>query len=325
MILVRSPLRITLGGGSTDLPSYADKYGGFSITAAIDRYVYVSVINPFFPGIFVKYSQLEHVASIEYIRHPIIRETLRLVGPGVTQLEITTLADIPGRTGLGSSSSFTTGLLMAFAAFHHRIESPYELARLATEIEMRRLAQPIGPQDAYSAAYGGLLALTFQRDGTSVTALHLSAERQHDLEDRLLLFFTGITRAAATQLAEQQQKIQEHDAAILENLHMVKALGLLTRRELEDGDLDALGELLTEQWRLKQQRGTQMTSLAIQQWHALGLANGALGGKLVGAGGGGFLLFYATDARRLRTAMRGVGLQEVRFRFDFEGTKVLVS
>jgi D-glycero-alpha-D-manno-heptose-7-phosphate kinase len=324
MIITRSPLRITLGGGGTDLPSYSCRHGGFLIAAAIDKYVYVTVMRPFTPGIYLKYSRLEHVEQVDEVQHPILREAIRLLDFKTPQLEITTLADIPAGTGLGSSGSFTTALLKALYAHRRRLLHPSELAELACHIEIERLGEPIGKQDQYIAAYGGLTCFTFRPDGT-VTAepLKISMDTLFDLEDNCLLFFTGYARSASAILKDQHQRTQSADAEMINNLHYVKELGLRSRQLLEAGDTRGFAALLHEHWEHKQRRSNGMSNDHINRWYELGRANGALGGKLVGAGGGGFLLFYAEDHRRLRQAMAEAGLEEVRFRFDFDGTKVL--
>jgi D-glycero-alpha-D-manno-heptose-7-phosphate kinase len=326
MIITRSPLRITLGGGGTDLPSYYREHGGFLIAAAIDKYVYVTVMRPFVPGIFLKYSQLEHVDRVDDIHHPIIREGMRLLDFRTPQVEITTLADIPAGTGLGSSGSFTTALLKALYAHRKRLLHPDELAALACHIEMDVLKEPIGKQDQYIAAYGGVTCFSFNRDGTVEAApLRVPVDTLFNLEDNLLLFFTGFSRSAGTILADQKQKSETQDAAMLANLHYVKELALRSRDALVNGDTARFGELMHEHWEHKKRRSGGMSNPQIDEWYELGRRHGAIGGKLVGAGGGGFLMFYAEDHRRLRTAMTRAGLEEVRFRFDFEGTRVLFA
>jgi D-glycero-alpha-D-manno-heptose-7-phosphate kinase len=326
MIITRSPLRITLGGGGTDLPSYYRRHGGFLIAAAIDKYVYVTVMRPFTPGIFLKYSKLEHVDQIQEVHHPIIREAIRMVGFRTPQVEITTLADIPSGTGLGSSGSFTTALVKALYAHRRRLLHPAELAEIACDIEINRLCEPVGKQDQYIAAYGGVTCLTFHEDDTvEAEPLRASMDTLFNLEDNLLLFFTGFSRSAGGILADQKARTEQADAGMIENLHEVKELGHRSRAALERGEVRLFGEIMHEQWEQKKQRSTGMSNPQIDEWYALGRANGAIGGKLVGAGGGGFLMFYAEDHRRLRAAMTAAGLEEVRFRFDFEGTKVLFS
>jgi D-glycero-alpha-D-manno-heptose-7-phosphate kinase len=326
MIIARSPLRITLGGGGTDLPSYYSEYGGFVISAAIDKYVYATVMRPFQPGIYLKYSQMEHVQLISEVRHPIIREALVVAGMETQQIEITTLADIPAGTGLGSSGSFTTALLKALYAHRKHYIHPLELAEQACHIEIERLAEPVGKQDQYIAALGGLTCFEFKRQGQVLaTPLDISESTLNELEDRLLLFFTGFSRRAGSILSDQLERTTQQDTEILENLHFTKELGLRSKVALEAGDPLLFGKLMSEHWQHKKKRFGGMSNLQIDAWYELGCANGAIGGKLVGAGGGGFLMFYAEDTLRLRLAMQGAGLEEVRFRFDFEGTKIVLS
>jgi D-glycero-alpha-D-manno-heptose-7-phosphate kinase len=328
MVITRSPLRVSLGGGGTDLPSYYEKFGGFLVTAAIDKYVYVSVMRPFTKGIYLKYSKLETVEKIEEVQHPIIREALKLTSNGRPNphIEITTLADIPAGTGLGSSGSFTTALIKALYAHQKLLLHADELARLACEVEIDRLHEPIGKQDQYIAAYGGITCFTFHPDGSVEAApLRVSSDTLFDLEDNLLLFFTGYSRSAGGILKDQHSRTQESDAVMIENLHTVKEMGTRSMRFLEAGKTADFGALMHEHWLTKKRRTQGMTNGQIDEWYELGRANGALGGKLVGAGGGGFLMFYAEDRRRLKSAMSAAGLEEVRFRFDFEGTKVLFA
>jgi D-glycero-alpha-D-manno-heptose-7-phosphate kinase len=326
MIIARSPLRITLGGGGTDLPSYYRDHEGFLVSAAIDKYVYVTVTRPFTQGIYLKYSQLEHVEQISDVKHPIIREALHMLEFRTPQVEITTLADIPAGTGLGSSGSFTTALLKALYTHRKRHLHQEELAELACYIEIDRLGEPIGKQDQYIAAVGGISCFTFHKDD-KVTAvpLGISMDTMFDLEDNLLLFFTGFSRSASGILKDQQVRSQKNDAEMLNNLHYVKDLGYRSKQALESGNTVLFGELMHEHWEHKKHRSGGMSNLQIDAWYELGRANGAVGGKLVGAGGGGFLMFYAEDRNRLKHAMSHAGLEEVRFRFDFEGTKVVFA
>lgn len=326
MIITRSPLRISLGGGGTDLPSYYRDHGGFLIAAAINKYVFVTVMRPFTTGIFLKYSQLEHVEQVEDVSHPIIREAIRMADFKTPQLEITTLADIPAGTGLGSSGSFTTALLRALYAHRMRPVHPGDLAAKACEIEIDRLGEPVGKQDQYIAAYGGITCFEFHPDDrVTAVPLAISMDTFFDMEDHLLLFFTGFSRSAGSILKDQKVKTQQSNAAMLDNLHFVKELGYRSKTLLEKGKTADFGALMDEHWQHKKRRSGGMSNPQIDEWYELGMKNGALGGKLVGAGGGGFLLFYAEDRNKLRHAMTHAGLDEVRFGFDFEGTKVLVS
>jgi D-glycero-alpha-D-manno-heptose-7-phosphate kinase len=326
MIIARSPLRITLGGGGTDLPSYYEQHGGFLIAAAIDKYVYITLHETFVADLIVKYSELERVPSASLLKHPIIREAFALVGLDGRSLELTSMADIPAGTGLGSSGSFTTALLKALHAHKRNLVHPAELAAQACEVEMDRLKEPIGKQDQYIAAYGGLTCFKFLPGGkVEAWPLKVSDETRDNLEDNLLLFFTGYSRSASAILKEQDQKSKSADADMIENLHFVKDLGLQSQRALESGDLREFARLMDVHWQRKKQRSGGMSNPKINEWYDLALAGGALGGKLIGAGGGGFLMFYAEDKARLRHAMRSAGLKEVRFRFDFEGTKLVIS
>lgn len=326
MIITRSPLRITLGGGGTDLPSYYREHGGFLVAATIDRYVYVTVMRPFVPGIFLKYSKLEHVERVDEVQHAIIREAIKMLDFRTPQIEITTLADIPAGTGLGSSGSFTTALLRALYAHRRRLLHPSELAQMACEIEINRLGEPIGKQDQYIAAYGGITCFQFHADETvEAFPLRISMDTLFDLEDNLLLFFTGFSRNAGEILKDQKTRTQKEDPEMIQNLHYVKELGVRSQKVLESGKTAEFGEIMHEHWLHKKKRSRGMSNPQIDEWYDLGRKNGAIGGKLVGAGGGGFLMFYAEDRKRLRLSMAKAGLEEVRFRFDFEGTKVLIG
>ena len=326
MIIARSPLRVTLGGGGTDLPSYYEKFGGFLVAAAIDKYVYITLHENFTPDLIVKYSRLERVAEAARLEHPILRETFALLGVDGRGLELASMADIPAGTGLGSSGSFTTALLKALHAHKKDLVHPADLAEQACEVELGRLKEPIGKQDQYIAAYGGITCFKFLPDGkVEAWPLKLSDETRDNLEDNLLLFFTGYSRSASAILKEQDQKSKQDDKSMIENLHFVKDLGLQSQHALESGDLREFARLMDVHWQSKKQRSGGMSNPKINDWYDLAMASGALGGKLIGAGGGGFLMFYAEDKATLRHAMREAGLKEVRFRFDFEGTKLLIS
>jgi D-glycero-alpha-D-manno-heptose-7-phosphate kinase len=324
MIITRSPLRISLGGGGTDLPSYYREHSGFLIAAAIDKYVYITLHQTFVPELIIKYSKLERVLTVDEVEHPIIREALRMVGIEAPSLEITSMADIPAGTGLGSSGSFTTALLKAFHAHKKNLVHPADLAEQACQIELEKLGEPIGKQDQYIAAYGGITCFKFMPDGqVEAWPLKISEETLYNLEDNLLLFFTGYARSASKILKEQDDKSKQADKAIVENLHFVKELGQQSRAALESDNLYEFARLMDVHWQRKKERSRNMSNSDINTWYDCAMANGAIGGKLIGAGGGGFLMFYAKDKARLRHAMREKGLTEVRFRFDFEGTKIL--
>ena len=324
MIHVRSPLRISLGGGGTDVPSYYREHGGFLIAGAINKYVYITVYDIFTPDYIVRYSQTEKAKTVDEIRHPIVREACRLVGNIQPGLEIVSMADIPAGTGLGSSGSFTTALLKALYARRRGFLDPQALAEQACQIEIERLNEPVGKQDQYIAAYGGLTCFTFEKDGqVRATSLRVDQLTRDNLEESLSLFFTGFSRSASSILKDQDSRTKNVDPAMIDNLHYVKDLGYRCRDALELGDLPKFGKLMHEHWEHKKKRSKGMSNPQIDAWYDLAMRNGATGGKLIGAGGGGFLLFHSEDRRRLREAMTQAGLPEVRFRFDFEGTKVI--
>jgi len=326
MIIARSPLRVSLGGGGTDLASYYRQHEGFLVAAAIDKYVYISIHNRFTEGFLLKYSHLEEASQIDQIRHPIIRESLQHLQIPSRSLEISSMADIPAGTGLGSSGSFTTALIKGLCAHEKRIILPEQLAETACLIEIEKLHEPIGKQDQYIAAFGGITCFTFHRDDrVTAVPLRITQDTFHDLEDHLLLFFTGYSRSAGQILKDQKTRSMKRDNHMIQNLHFVKELGIRSQKALERGDGEAFGRLMHEHWEHKKNRSEGMSNVQINQWYDLGMRNGAVGGKLVGAGGGGFLMFYAQDRQKLRAAMVGAGLREVRFRFDFEGTKVVLN
>jgi D-glycero-alpha-D-manno-heptose-7-phosphate kinase len=326
MIITRSPLRISLGGGGTDLPSYYKEHTGFIVAAAIDKYVYITLHRTFVDELIVKYSKMERVRTVDEVQHPIIREAMKFTEVLAPYLEIASMADIPAGTGLGSSGSFTTALLKALYSFERRLLLPGDLARLACELEIERLGRPVGKQDQYIAAYGGITCFDFDRDG-SVRAepLQLAQSTLHELEDHLLMFFTGFSRSASDILKDQDDKTKQADAAMVANLDYVKELGHRIRTALERGKPEDFGALMHEHWDRKRKRSSGMSNANIDEWYEIGRKAGAIGGKLVGAGGGGFLMFYAPEPQRVRAAMAEAKLAEVRFRFDFDGTRVLYS
>lgn len=324
MIITQTPLRISIGGGGTDLPWYYERFGGLVISAAINRYVYIALNRTFRPDYFIKYSELERVERIDEIKHPIIREALAMheMDPGV---EMVSMADIPSGTGLGSSGTFTVGLLRALHAFKRAPVTPYALAEEACEIEIDRLGGSGGKQDQYIAAFGGITCFDFAADGhVHISPLALPNATLHDLESHLLLFFTGYSRSADAVLKDHKTKLQASDQAMIENLDAIKELGQRIRVELENGNALGFGRIMDEHWRIKQARSGDMSNSRIDALYELAKSNGAVGGKLVGAGGGGFLMFYAEEPERLRRTMEAEGLEEVRFAFDFDGARVLM-
>lgn len=324
MIISRSPLRITLGGGGTDLPSYYLQNEGFLIAAAIDKYVYVSASKPFLDGFFIKYAQTEEVLSIDQIKHPIVREFLKYNEFSGSALELSSFADIPSGTGLGSSGSFATALIRAIYAFKKQQITQEKLAEMAAHLEIDILNEPIGKQDQYIAAYGGLTCFKFHSDGSvEAEPLKVSNETITKLESNLLLFFTGQTRSASNVLQDQKLKSENGDKEMLKNLDYIKDQAYRSKAALEGGDLREFASVMHDHWMKKRIRSKDISSSRIDALYELGLKNGALGGKVVGAGGGGFLMFYAEDKKDLRLQMQNSGLHEVRFGFDFQGTKLI--
>ena len=308
----------------TPLPSYYSRCGGLVISAAISKYIYIGINRTFTDDYFIKYSELERARDVTEIRHPIVREALLLhpIGPA---LEIVSLADIPAGTGLGSSGAFTVGLLRALYATKREHVAAHSLAEEACHIEIERLGRAVGKQDQYIAAFGGLTCLRFEPDGrVHVSPLQIPHPALLDLEERLLLFFTGYARDAEEQLEVQRARSEQGDPDMLGNLATIARLGCRVKEALESGDTAGFADLMDEHWQLKRERSAGMSSGRINHCYDLGIANGARGGKLVGAGGGGFLLFYATDPARLRGAMSCAGLTEVRFTFDHDGSSVTV-
>ena len=324
MIITRSPLRISLGGGGTDLPSYYSKHGGFLIAAAIDKYVYITLHDTFVEELIVKYARMERVSHASEIQHPIIRTALEMLDIDGSYLEISSMADIPAGTGLGSSGSFTTSLLKALHAYKKSIIPQRELAEEACHIEIEKLSEPIGKQDQYIAAMGGIICMKFNNDGkVEINPLKISKETLYNLEDNLMMFFTGYSRSASSILKAQDDKSKNDKKDMIENLNFVKEIGMKSKKAFESGDLSEFAKLMNVHWDYKKERSKSMSNTKIDEWYKIGLENGALGGKLIGAGGGGFLMFYAEDRVSLRNAMHESGLQEVRFHFDFEGSKIV--
>jgi D-glycero-alpha-D-manno-heptose-7-phosphate kinase len=319
MLFTRAPLRISLGGGGTDLPSYYSRHEGFLVSGAIDKYVYMLTHTAFQRRYRMKYAEFEEVDRPEEIRHPILREALLAHWRG-EPLEIASLADVPAGTGLGSSGSYTVCLLKALALGQHRTTTPEQLAEDAAAIEIGTLGDPVGKQDPYVAAHGGICAYTFRPDGSvDVEPLALSHDTLRRLRENLLLFYTGEARSASALLADQNRRTREQDDEMLENLHRTKQMGVESRALLETGDLERYSELMHEHWQNKRERSPGMANENIDRLYTLARRSGVVGGKLVGAGGGGFLLVYAPRPDDTRQAMRAAGVQELRFDFDFQG------
>jgi len=327
MIVSRAPVRITLGGGGTDLKSYYSKYGGFLIAAAIDSYIFISANKRFYDSIRLSYSQTEIVKEVSDIKHRIFREALAYLGID-GGIELVSIADVPANCGLGTSSSFTVSLLNALHAYKREFVSQKQLAEEACHIEIEALHEPIGKQDQYIAAFGGLTCLTFDKSGdVLVEALMISDEALDQLESNISLFYTGIERSASEILSEQDERSKKDDPNVIENLHKIKEIGLQTRRALEKGNVNEFGELLHTHWETKRKRSDRMSDPFIDECYEAARKNGALGGKLIGAGGGGFFMFHSpnSDKLRLSQTMKKMGLKPMKFHFDFEGAKILVN
>ena len=323
MIVAKSPLRISLGGGGTDLPSYYRRKGGFVLAATINKYVYVTINRPFGDAFILKYSDLETVSTIKEIRHNIFREVIRSVNPNSRALEIHSIADIPSGTGLGSSGSFTTALLAGLLELEGSSVNSEELANRACEIEINVLKEPVGKQDQYASAFGGIAAYTFAADDSvGVRSLDLSQEAVSTLTGSLCLFFTGFSRSASDILVRQATRTEENDSKTLRFLDKVKSIGILSEDALIKGDMELLAQYFSEHWNLKKNSLENVSNETIDGLYEVGLQNGALAGKVVGAGGGGFLLFIAKDRDKLIRAMAKLGLRETPFSFTMQGTTV---
>jgi D-glycero-alpha-D-manno-heptose-7-phosphate kinase len=288
--------------------------------------VYITIHKTFIKDLLVKYSKFERVSHWDEIEHPIIRECLKELDISGHYIEITSLADIPSGTGLGSSGSFTTALLKALYTHTNQIVSTRFLAEQACKIELERLKEPIGKQDQYIAAFGGITTFEFfPDDRIEISPVKISKETFYNLEDNLVLFFTGYSRSASFILKEQDDKSKENNGNMTNNLHLIKELGKQSLEALEKGNLLKFGEIMNVHWENKKKRADSMTNEKIDELYELAMKNGAVGGKLIGAGGGGFLMFYTENKMKLRHTLMNAGLEEVRFKFDFEGTKVLVQ
>tara|TARA_Y100000591_G_scaffold96521_1_gene81775 strand:- start:1245 stop:2219 length:975 start_codon:yes stop_codon:yes gene_type:complete len=321
MIIVRSPLRISIGGGGTDIPSYYEKKESFFISAAINKYVYVTITRPFEKGIYLKYSRIEKRNKISSINHKIIKEVLKKKLKE-KRIEITTLTDIPTKTGLGSSGSFSTALIKALYLYNQKKISKRDLAELACDIEINKLKQSSGKQDQYISVFGGISEFRINKKGyVSVGKLKISNKTFINLENNLLLFFTGFSRNSSLILNEQNKKTLQNSSQILKNLDYVKELGLEIKKNLIKGDCKEFGRLMNEHWINKLKRSKNMSNSTIDNIYNFALNNGALGGKLIGAGGGGFLMFYSDNPKKLRLAMKKKKIEEVNFKFDFDGVK----
>lgn len=325
MIITRTPVRISLGGGGTDLASYYSKYGGFLLASTINKYIYVTLTQMFESGIQIKYSKTETVNNVDDVQHPTVRESLRL--SGITDgIEVTSLADVPSNSGLGTSSSFLVGLLRALHAHKREHVSNYEIAEEACKIEIDILKEPIGKQDQYMASFGGMQCLEFDRNGkVIVTPLKISRDAIDDFGKNVLLFYTGIRRPSSYVLSEQNKSLQEEGNAV-DCLHEIKEIAIKTKKYLESGNVKGFGEMLDVHWNVKKKMSSKASNSFIDECYEAAMKNGSIGGKIMGAGGGGFFMFYCDGSKAsLRKAMAEKGLKEMPFGFDFEGSKVVLD
>jgi D-glycero-alpha-D-manno-heptose-7-phosphate kinase len=327
VIVSRAPVRFSLGGGGTDLPAYSDRFGGFVVSAAIDKYVYVTANKRFYRDIRLAYSKTEIVPSNDAIEHPIFREALKMLQIDQS-IELTSVADLPANSGLGSSSAFTVALLNALHTYKREFVSSRQLAEEACEIEMNRLVEPVGRQDQYISAFGNVTAFTFHTNGeVEVDPVPVKDEVLDELEQNLVIVFSGVERPANVILEEQGERIRSLDDKVIERMHGIQAIGREVHRLLIDGDVDRYGELLHEHWKKKRKLASSMTDEMIDEHYREARKAGALGGKLMGAGGGGFFMFYTrpADKRRVLEAMTARGLRQLRFRFDLDGARIVAN
>ncbi len=326
MIITRTPFRVTLGGGGTDLPSYYSEHGGFIFAVGINKYMYISVNQPFDRLIRVKYSESETVNSTDEIKHPIAREAMRMLGNG-TAMEIVSVADLPAGTGLGSSSCYTVGLLNALHASRREYIDLHDLAEEACKLEIDILKSPIGKQDQYMAAFGGMTVLRIAKDGSvDVSKAKVSDSIIDDFNRNMLMFYTNTQREANGILAEQSKGAKMGEKNVVESMHYIKDIGGKILEAAEKGDLTNVGLLFDKHWQYKKKISTKMSNKRFDEIYQVAKDNGALGGKILGAGGGGFFMFYVEkNHQRLIDAMTALGLRHMRYRFDFDGSKVLVN
>lgn len=327
MIITRTPFRVTLGGGGTDLPSYYSKHGGFIFSAGLDKYMYINVNHPPVDDLIrVKYSVSETVERLSDLKHDMAREILRFTGLE-KNIEVTSIADLPAQTGLGSSSCYAVGVLHALHTLKREYISLAQLAEEDFKIEAEILKRPIGKQDPYLAAFGGLTVLDIAKDGTvKVRKANVSMEAADELNKNMLIFFTGKTRSADEILSEQSKGAAEDKKDVVDSMHYIKELGYEILEAMEEGNVDDVGKKFNAHWEHKKKISTKMSNPEFDKIYAKALESGALGGKISGAGGGGFFTFYVPgDQKPMRAAMKEAGLREMRYRFDFEGSKVIVN
>jgi D-glycero-alpha-D-manno-heptose-7-phosphate kinase len=324
MIIARTPFRISFTGGGSDIPVFYRKEAGKVVSTSIDKYIYIAVHPYFYPNkTFIKYSKTELVDDIRDVEHPIIREVLKQFN--VSGIDLNSISDIPAGTGLGSSCTFTVAMLHAISAYAGSYSSKEFIADQACDIEINRLGEPIGKQDQYAASYGGLNFITFHpTEAVTVEKIGMKPESIKQLEKNLLLFYTHDTRSASSILAEQGKNVGSKKD---KHANLAKMVGLSEdlRSELEHSNIDALGEILHTSWMYKKELATAISNSKIDHYYGIGKENGALGGKLLGAGGGGFLLFYAKQENQERLRRSLSDLTEISFSFDYAGSTIIYN
>jgi D-glycero-alpha-D-manno-heptose-7-phosphate kinase len=328
VILARSPFRISLGGGGTDLPSYYEQFGGFILSAAINKYIYIYANRPAADDyIRVKYSRYEQVSDPEEVKHDLVRPALKMLGL-TNSIEVVSMGDVPAGSGLGSSGTYLVTLLTALYEMKREKIPVQLLAEQACHIEMNLAGHPVGKHDHYLAAFGGITILDIDKSGqVTVSPLKVSLTTIEEFRSNVLIFYTGILRSSSDILRAQQVDTNKNETTVVDSLHRTKELGYRIKEALQDGDLDAFGLMLHEHWENKKRRSGRISNPNIDRWYELARENGALGGKIMGAGGGGFFMFYCPNSTKssVRQAMAEAGLRELPYDFDFEGTKVLVN
>lgn len=325
MILTRTPFRVTLGGGGTDLSSYYSKYGGFIFSFTLDKYMYITLKKAFADDLIrVKYSESETVEKIDDLKHEIARACLKKNGFS-KGIEIASMADIPSGSGLGSSSTYTVGLLSALHNLKRDFISVQDLAEEACEVEIDILKKPMGKQDQYLAAFGGFLIMDIAKDGkVTVSNAKISLSTLNELKSNLMIFYTGKRRLNSKILGEQHKASQKNEKEVINSLNYIKESGYKILENVENGNITELGLLFDEHWKYKKKMAKGISSPEFDRIYEVAKRNGAIGGKISGAGGGGFFTLYCEEHKtELRKAMKDEGLRELVYDFDFEGTKVL--
>jgi D-glycero-alpha-D-manno-heptose-7-phosphate kinase len=321
MIISKTPFRISFAGGGSDIAGYYRKNGGAVVSTTIDKYVYLSM-HPYFAErkIFLKYSSNELVDSIDHIHHPIIREVFRYYD--INGVDFNSSADIPSGTGLGSSSAFTVGLIQLCNAYLGKFISKEEIAQLACSIEIDKLNEPIGKQDQYACAYGGLNYIQFNPDeNVVIEKIHLQEEKLKQLQERLLMFYLGRSRSANIILKDQSENLSGSKQK--ENLKRMVQLASTLKKELNNGNIDNMGKVMHEGWMYKKELSSKISDDFIDKQYSKAMKAGATGGKLLGAGGGGFLLFYVPDHKQNAVRKSMADLYELDFNFDNSGSAII--